>query len=125
MLDNCNGDSSICELIVSTFFDIAKVGVDIRLESADDCLVGLTVCTRCAFRLEAEVLVGGGVCIELAERIDVSVSWTRPIFNGVEACFEPLPLVDEEDEGLGDEESWRDSSTGGNERLGCGDGWCT
>lgn len=122
MLDCCNGDSSMWEVIISACFAFAKAGVDIRRELTDDCLFNLTVCACCAFRLEAEVLVGGGVCIELAERIDVSVSCPRLIFNGVDACFELPPLVEVEDEGFGEEESRRDGSTGGKKFWEFGDG---
>ena len=84
-----------------------KVGVDIRLELAVDCLVNLRFCACCDFRLEAEVLVGGGVCIEPAKRIDVSESWSNLIFNGVDACLKlrGIPSAAWEDRGLGDEES--------------------
>lgn len=106
----------------------ARVGVDIRLEPLAGCIANFAACACCAFRFDAEVLVGGGVCIEPAERIDVSVSWPEPIFNGVDASFkerwEPF-LFGEEDEGSGDEDNWRDGSTGGNDRGGFGAGCLT
>lgn len=69
--------------------------------------------------------MGGGVCIEPAERMMGSISSSRPSFNGVDAGFKvrlPLRLVeDDEREGFGDDESWRDASTGGSLRLELGD----
>lgn len=56
------------------------------------------------------------------------MSSSRPIRNGAEPGFDVpwrLRLVDDETDGLGDDESWRDGSTGGKGRFGLGDKWCT
>ena len=67
------------------------------------------------------MLVGGGVCMDPDERIADIVSRAKPNFGELElwATSEQTLLADA---GLGDEESWRDGSTGGNGRLGFGEG---
>lgn len=45
------------------------MGVDFRFPLAADSLTSLATCACCAFFLDVEVLVGGGVCIELADLI--------------------------------------------------------
>ncbi len=49
--------------------DWVKFGDDNLLIPDADSLTNLATCACCALRFEAEVLVGGGVCIEPADRI--------------------------------------------------------
>ena len=54
--------------------------------------------------------------------------WSKPVFKGViedSFLFKRRRLVSEVEDGLGEDDSWRDGSTGGNGRLGLGDRWCT
>lgn len=70
------------------------------------------------------MLVGGGVCIDPAEFIAVPAEWSNPVFNGViedSFVFKRRRLVSEVEDGLGEDDSWRDGSTGGSGRLGLGD----
>ena len=73
----------------------------------------------CAFRLEADELVGGGVCIDPAKFVACSGEGSRPVFSGViEGSFglKRRRLNSEATDGLGDDDSWRDGSTGGSGR---------
>ena len=55
-------------------------------------------------------------------------AWSKLVFKGViegSVVFKRRRLVSEVEEGLGEDDSWRDGSTGGNGRLGFGDRCCT
>lgn len=73
--------------------------------------------------------MGGGVCIDPAERRLGSISSSEPSLSEVAASFEVrrrLPLVPQDDEdGPGDFDRCRDSSNGGKEMFDVGDGFCT
>lgn len=73
-------------------------------------------------RLEAEVLVGGGVCIEPAERMDDVASLSKPVFKGV-SCVSDVRLQGrfEVANGFGEEDRRREVSTGGSVCSGLGD----
>ena len=54
----------------------------------------------------------------------VPVEWSNPVFKGViedSFVFKRRRLVSEVEDGLGEDDNWRDGSTGGNGRLGLGD----
>lgn len=54
--------------------------------------------------------------------------WSKPVFKGVidaSFVFKRRRLVSEVEDGIGEDDSWRDGSTGGSARLGLGDRWCT
>lgn len=104
----------------------ARLGEDIRLVEAVDRLANLETRACCAFRLVVDVLVGGGVCIELAERIDDAASSSMVVFNGVSSISEARWLeCFVVEEGLGDEVSRREGSTGGKALSGFGERWWT
>ena len=73
------------------------------------------------------MLVGGGVCIELADLMldpsSISVTVSRGVVLPVEARLSVW--FAEDADGFGEELSCRDGSTGGRGKLGFGDRWCT
>ena len=71
-------------------------------------------------RREDVVLVGGGVCSDPAEGKGDPISNASPNF-GEREIFEVSEHTRLADKGFGDEESWREGSTGSSERLGFGE----
>lgn len=71
------------------------------------------------------MLVGGGVCIDLAELIELPASFSDVVFKGgiaelltsTRRRLFPVAKVR-----FGEDDSLRDDSTGGRGRLGLGDG---
>lgn len=126
--ENCRlgnpGDVSICDAITSALFPLATAGVDIRLPASRLFLTTFATRDSVFLRLEAEVLVGGGVCIEPAERMDDVASSSKPVFKGV-SCVSDVRLQGrfEVDEGFGEEDRRREVSTGGSVCSGLGDRW--
>lgn len=75
---------------------------------------------------DAVVLVGGGVCIESADRFDEVASSSCFVLTGVSSVSAVRWQARfEVDEGLGDEDKRREGSTGGSVRSGLGDRWWT
>ena len=103
------------------------MGVDFRLPLAADSLTSLATCACCAFFFDVEVLVGGGVCMELADLILDPSSFSITVSCGVVLPVDTRLSVwfVEVAEGLGDELSCRDGSTGGRGNRELGDRWCT
>ena len=70
----------------------------------------------------AEVLVGGGVRIELAERVAEDISKARPAFLGSASSSESEQRL-LFDLGMGDADNFLNGSTGGSERFGVVGRW--